>query len=82
MCHIVDKVVLYLRITLLSEYYHNGEDEGDQQHQCKDDTWYHEAHTREDITVHVREMHLHNSHLRLRIVAEQYLRIAVFLTLF
>ena len=81
MGHIVDEVILDLRISLLSEDDHDGEDKGDEQYQRKDDTRNHEAHTGEDVAVHIWEVNLYDSHLRLRVVAEEYLRIAVFLTL-
>ena len=45
MGHIVDEIILDFRIPLLPEDNHNGKDEGDQQYQSKDYTWYHEAHT-------------------------------------
>ena len=71
--HIIDEVVLYLSISLLPEDNHNGKDEGNQQYQREDDTRNHEAHTREDIAVHIREMHPYYTHLRLWVVAEKHL---------
>ena len=71
--HIIDEVVLYLSISLLSEDNHNGKDEGNQQYQREDDTRNHEAHTGEDIAVHIREMHPYYAHLRLWVVAEEHL---------
>ena len=71
--HIINEVVLYLSISLLSEDNHNGKDEGNQQYQREDDTRNHEAHTGEDIAVHIREMHPYYTHLRLWVVAEEHL---------
>ena len=68
--HVIDEVVLDLRIPLLPEDDHNGKDEGNQQYQREDDARNHEAHTREDIAVHIREMNPYYTHLRLRVVAE------------
>lgn len=62
MCHIIDEIVLNLCIALLSEYDDDGEGEGDKKHQGKDDAWYHELHTTEDIAIHVREVNFHNTH--------------------
>ena len=81
MGHIVDEVILDLRISLLPEDDHDSEDKGDEQYQRKDDTRNHEAHTGEDVAVHIREVNLYDSHLRLRVVAEEHLGVAVFLTL-
>ena len=64
MGHIIDEVVLDLRVTLLAEDDHNGKNKGDQQHQCKDHRRDHEAHTGEDIGVHIGEVDLHHTHLR------------------
>ena len=44
MSHIVDEVVLDLRIALLSEDNINGEDKGDQQYDGKDDGRNHESY--------------------------------------
>ena len=41
----------------------------------------HEAHTGENVAVHIREVNLHDTHLRLRVVSEEHLRIAVLLAL-
>ena len=73
MGHIIDEIVLDLSISLLSEDDHDGEDEGDEQHQRENDARNHEAHTGEDVAVHIREVNLHDSHLRLRVVAEEHL---------
>ena len=45
MRHIIDKVITHLRETLLTEDNHDGEDESDKQHTCKDKCRYHELHT-------------------------------------
>ena len=54
--HIVDEVVLDFRIAFLTEDDHDGEDERDKQYHCKDDAGNHEAHTGEDVRVHLREV--------------------------
>ncbi len=59
--HVVDEVVLHLGIALLPEDGHNRENESDEQDQSKDDTWNHESHSREDITVHLGEMNPHDT---------------------
>ena len=79
--HVVDEIVLDFRVPLLTEDDHDGEDEGDEQHQREDDARNHEAHTGENVAVHIREVNLHDTHLRLRVVAEKHLRIAVLLAL-
>ena len=75
--HVVDKVVLDFGITFLSE---NGED-GEKECQQKDDRenngGNHETYTGKDVAVHVREMHLDYTHLVLRVITEEYLRIGV-----
>ena len=78
--HIVDEVILDLRIALLAEDDINGEDEGDEQHDCKDDGRDHEPHTGEDVGTHVREVDLHHAHLRRRVVVEERLLVGVLLT--
>ena len=77
--HVIDEVVLDFRIPLLSEDDHDGKDECNQKYQRKDDARNHETYTREDIAVHIREMNPYYPHLRLRVVAEEYLRITIFL---
>ena len=81
MRHIIDEVILDLRIFLLSEYHDDGEDEGNQQHDGEDDARNHKPHAGEDVAVHIREVNLHDTHLRLWVVAEQHLRITIFLAL-
>ena len=76
--HIVYEVVLYLRISLLAEYHHDGEDKGYEQHQCEHHRRYHEADARIDIATHVGEVNLHNAHLVGRVVAEEHLRVGIF----
>ena len=78
--HVVDKVVLDFRVTLLTENDHDGKQERNQQHDGEDDAGNHETHRREDVRVHLRKVDAHNTHLRLRVVAEQYLTIGIFLT--
>ena len=82
MGHIVDEIVLYLRIALLTEDNHNREEEGDEQYDGKDDAWNHEPYAGKNVAAHFGEMHLDNTHLRLRIVLEEVLRVSVFLTFF
>ena len=64
MSHIIDEVVLDLTIALLAENHHNGEEERDEQHDGKDQSWNHEPYAGEDVGVHVGEMHQNDSHLR------------------
>ena len=75
--HVVDKVVLYLGVSLLPEYHYDGEDEGDEQHECEHHRGYHKAHTREDISVDVGEVDSHHTHLRRGVIAKEHLRICV-----
>ena len=49
MRHIIDEVVFNLRVTLLPEDDHDGEDKGDEQYHSEDHGWNHETHTREDV---------------------------------
>ena len=79
--HIVDEVVLDLRIALLAEYDIDGEDEGNEQNNRKDDGWDHKRHTGEDVGAHIGEMDLHHTHLRRGVVTEEGLLVGVFLTL-
>ena len=62
--HIVDEVVLDLRIAFLTEDDHNRKHEGDKQHDGEDHRRNHKPHTRENVGVHVGEMDLHNTHFR------------------
>ena len=78
MGHIVDEVVLDLRIPLLTEYHDDGEDKRHDQHERKDHRRNHETDRREDVTVHVGEMNPDHSHLGLRVIPEQHLGIGVF----
>ena len=70
MGHIVDEVILDLRIPLLTEDNEDGEDKGNQQYDGENHRRYHETYTREDVGVHVWEMNLHHSHLRRGVVVE------------
>ncbi len=79
MGHIVDEVVLDLRISFLTEDDHDGKEERNQQYDGEDDAGNHEPHRREDVGVHLREVDAHNAHLRLRVITEQHLLIGVFL---
>ena len=78
--HIVDEVVLNLRIALLAEDDEDREDKGDNQHNREDDSRNHKSDAREDIGTHVGEVNLHHTHLRRRVVAEKRLLIGVLLT--
>ena len=80
MGHIIDEIILYLRISLLTENDYYREDKCNKQDQSENDTWNHESHTGEDIAVHIREMNLNHPHLRLRIITEKQLRITILLT--
>ena len=80
MGHIVDEIVLDLRITFLTEDDEDGEDKGYQQHHREGDGRNHEPHTGKDVGAHIREMYLHHTHLRRRVVAEKRLLIGVLLT--
>ena len=44
MRHIVDKVILYLRVTLLAEYHDDGEDERHEKHYREYHRRYHESY--------------------------------------
>ena len=81
MRHIVDKVVLHLRILLLAEDGDDGEDKGQEEHDGEDDAWDHEAHAGIDVLRHVGEVNPDDAPLRLGIVAEEHLLIAVLLAL-
>ena len=82
MRHIVDKVILDFRISLLAENDEYRENERYQQHDGENYRRYHEANRRIDITINIGEMYLNYTHLRLWIVAEYHLRIGIFLTFF
>ena len=75
MRHIVDEVVLYLGVAFLPEDNYDCEDERHEQHECEGYRRNHESNRREDVRTHVGEVDAHNAHLRLRVVAEQYLRV-------
>ena len=77
--HIVYEVVLYFSVTLLTEDYHYRENECHQKDNREHDRRYHEPHGGEDVGIHVGEMYLHDTHLRLWVVSEQHLRIGEFL---
>ena len=64
MGHVIDEVVLNLRVALLAENHHDGKDKGDEQHHGENHGGNHEAHTGEDVRAHVGEMNLHHTHLR------------------
>ena len=70
-CHIVDEIILYLRISFLSEYYEYCEDESNEQYKRKYNRWYHETHTTEYVLVHIREVYLYYSFLVVRVISEQ-----------
>ena len=63
MGHVVDEVVLDFREPLLPEDGVDGEDEGDEQNQGKDDGRDDEAHTGKDVAVQVRKVDVEQSHL-------------------
>ena len=75
MRHVVYEVVLYLCVTLLTEDHDDGEEERYEQHDCERHRRDHEPHRREDVSVHLREVYLHDTHFRLWVVAEENLRI-------
>ena len=62
MGHIINKVILYLTITFLSEDNYNCKNECEQKDKSKDDRWDHKAYTREDVIIHFWEMYLNNPH--------------------
>ena len=80
MSHVVDEVVLNLCIALLTEYHHDGKDERNQQHNGENDAGNHEAHTGEDVRVHLWEVNAHHTHLRPWVVLEKILLIGKLLT--
>ena len=75
MRHVVDEVILDLRELLLPEDGVDGEDEDDQQHQGEYDGRNDEAHTRKDISLHVGEMDVEQSHLCTRVIGVEHLLI-------
>ena len=77
MGHIVDKVVLDFRVTLLTEDYKQCKQESNQQYNRKNDAGNHEAHTGENVATHIRKMDLQQTHPRLGVVAEKVLGIGV-----
>ena len=78
-CHIVDEVVLDLGIPLLTEDDDDSENKRDEQHDGEDDAGNHEAHTGEDVGVHLGEVDANDTTLRLRVVAEKHLLVGIFL---
>ena len=77
MGHIIDEIVFDFRVTLLPENDDNGKDECHQQHQRENNRRDHKPNRRENITVHIRKMNLHDPSLRYRIIAEKLLRIRI-----
>ena len=63
MSHIVDKIILHLRVPLLTEDRNDSENESKEEHDRKDDTRNHEPHTGIDVFRHVREMYSHDPFL-------------------
>ena len=77
MRHVVDKVILYLRQTLLSKYSPYCEYEDNKQQQCKDNGRNHKLYTREEETLHLREVNVKQSFLCGRVVGIKYLSISI-----
>ena len=75
--HVVDEVVLDFGVSLLAEHENQRDDKRNDQHDGENDGGNHEAHRGVDVGIHVGEMHLHDAHFRLRVVAEEHLRIGV-----
>ena len=78
MRHVVDKVILHLCQLLLTEDDVDGEDECNQQYDSEYHRRNHKTNRVEDIIFLTGKVHLHNTHLRRRIILEQRLRIRVF----
>ena len=71
--HVVDEVVLDLRVAFLSEDHDDGEDKRHQQDKREDDRRDHEAHTGEDVTVHLGEVDAYDAATVGRVVAKEHL---------
>ena len=71
--HIVDEVVLNLRISFLTEDDDDGEDKGDEQHYCEYHCWNHETDVGVDVLVHTGEVNLQDTPLGSRVIQEQCL---------
>ena len=79
--HVVDEVVLHLRVLLLPEDGDDGEDEREEQHDGEDDARNHESHAGVDVLRHVGEVDFHDAPLGLRVVVEEHLLVAILLAL-
>lgn len=74
-------VILLTKSFFISEYFFclntttMVKTEGNKKDEGKDDRRYHEPHTGEDVAVHVGEVHLYHTHLRLWVVSEEHLSV-------